>query len=239
MKCIFSKKASPSLLEEVNKLIRKCSLEDAICYPFYTEEDFSIHLSVLALEEDAIVGFLLCTDDEFHESFGMVLPQFRKKGIFTEMLSFLHDNESIDNLTLYGRKSYPGITECANSLGFIYENSEYLMEYTGSKPAVTTSLEVESEESTYYYYQGDNYIGQCSIYKEQNTINLFNIYVEENHRNQGYGKEIVQNVIKILFSPNIKFRLQVNGANLPAINCYRACGFITTDSITYFSKEVL
>ena len=236
MNFTFLSKTTNSLCKEVNSLLTECSHIDAIDYTLFPEEDFMEYSIAIASEDNKLIGFLVYTDDILQESFGIVAPDHRQKGIFTALFKLLQQNKQCEQLTFWGKNNYPNFELCARKLGFTSNHEELLMTFTGTPPLEGTDLDVETEDNNYYYYDGDTYIGQCSVFEEATTINIFEVFVDENCRKQGYGKQIINDVIWDLNNSGKKIQLQVSSTNLPAIRCYEDCGFTVTDSILYIKR---
>lgn len=70
----------------------------------------------------------------------------------------------------------------------------------------------------------NNIIGFASIKKEtENNIVIHKIYIRDNCRGNGYGKNLINNIIKDYHNNNIK--LSVLTKNINAINFYKSLGF--------------
>ena len=236
MNFTFLSKTTNSLCHEVNSLLTKCSQLDSIDYTLFLEEDFLEYSIAVAYQDDTLIGFLVYTDDALQEAFGIVDPEHRQKGIFTALFKLLQQNKKCNQLTFWGKRTYPFFELCAEKFGFTAQHEELLMTFSGTSPSEGADLDIENEDNTYFYYDGDTYIGQCSIFEEATTINIFEVFVDENCRNQGYGKIIINDVIWDLYNSGKKIQLQVSSTNLPAIKCYEACGFTITDSILYIKR---
>ena len=236
MNFTFLSKPSNSLFLEVNSLLAKCSQEDSVSYSLFSEEDFMEYSIALAYEANMLIGFLIYTDDILQEAFGIVTPKHRQKGIFTALFKLLQQNKKCEQLTFWGKRNYPFWEQCADSLGYKSQQEELLMTFIGTPPSEGANLDVEIEDNTYFYYDEDTYIGQCSVFEESTTINIFEVFVDENYRNHGYGRQIINDVIWDLINSGKKIQLQVSSSNIPAIKCYEACGFTITDSILYIKR---
>lgn len=236
MNFTFLSKTTNSLFLEVNSLLTKCSQEDSVSYSLFLEEDFMEYSIALAYEDNILIGFLIYTDDILQEVFGIVAPYHRHNGIFTALFKLLQQNKKCEQLTFWGKRNYPFFELCANRFGFTSQHEELLMTFTGTPPTEGVNFDVEIEDNTYFYYDEDTYIGQCSVFEEISTLNIFEVFVDENYRNRGYGQQIIKDIIWDLINSGKKIQLQVSSTNLPAIKCYEACGFTVTDSILYIKR---
>lgn len=68
---------------------------------------------------------------------------------------------------------------------------------------------------------------------------ILNIAVEENHRRDGIGKDLLQHLIKLMKSKGIKrCMLEVRASNLPAISLYDSFGMRPVDRVYgYYSNH--
>jgi len=61
---------------------------------------------------------------------------------------------------------------------------------------------------------------------EQEYVGLFDVYVEESHRNKGFGKQLLLNILNIAKKNGAENAyLQVMTDNLQAVNLYKGLGF--------------
>lgn len=80
----------------------------------------------------------------------------------------------------------------------------------------------------------DNYnegiIGVCSVTMDNNRVNaVLDILIgDEDNREKGYGKEVIQLLVNYAFGEFRIHRLEVNvlADNAVALKCYRNCGFV-------------
>jgi ribosomal protein S18 acetylase RimI-like enzyme len=96
-----------------------------------------------------------------------------------------------------------------------------------------------------YDKNNNSIIGQLQVsypYNDRNLdislqnkkcINIFNVYIEEDYRNKGFGKFILEKVIKNLKDKCDIITLQVLSNNEYAIKLYKSLGFETFYNPTY------
>lgn len=234
--------------EYIADLYRTCQEHDSIVYEnFCNDDDKDIdyfNAYVLAYDKDDVVGFLMYTsDNSLNEIRGIVHPSYRRQGIFTKMLNLLKSKHELNDIIFVGKDNYPGISQCAVSIGYTESYHDFLMEFNSElfTPSESADLEVEFDESdnTYYYYLDDEFVGSCSIYEEQDTINIFQVFVEPIYRNRGFGHQIISDVLWDLVNSGKNIRLQVSETNIPACKLYKSCGFLVKDSIIYYYAKDL
>ena len=199
------------------------------------EEIYEYSEFVFATKDNLIIGVLWNCDEVLNEAFGLILPEFRKQGLFQKMLSFL--KEDLENLTFYGKPDYSLMEQCANSLGFTTKNTELLMSYQEHSEPTEWQDEVFEDDDTFSYYIDDNFIGSCSIFETETTINIFEVFVEEAYRNQGYGAQIINDVLWSISNSEKEILLQVSKENLSAVHCYEKCGFAIKDATVFYKKN--
>lgn len=243
MKYYTYNKSDKELYNKINLVILSCKNNNEAIYELeeISLQDFDSFL--LAMDNDTPVGFIAASafDEASYEIIGAVIPARRKRGIFRKMLEEFNNYFSPQKIVFSGKSTYNGFSECAHSLGYSIIHSEHLMVFDRNKfgPEAVTVLETEFDEetSTYYYYLEDNYVGCCSICDEMYTINIFDVFVEPEYRNNGYGSMIISDILWDLVNSGKKIQLQVAGHNHSALKLYKKCGFTITDTIILYSRE--
>ena len=150
MNFTFLSKTTNSLCHEVNSLLTKCSQLDSIDYTLFLEEDFLEYSIAVAYQDDTLIGFLVYTDDALQEAFGIVDPEHRQKGIFTALFKLLQQNKKCNQLTFWGKRTYPFFELCAEKFGFTAQHEELLMTFSGTSPSEGADLDIENEDNTYF-----------------------------------------------------------------------------------------
>ncbi len=239
MKYLTVNRLSDTELDAVNSLISYCSAAEQLKYSFFTgesgcEEDYYI----LCCEEQ-LVGFMSCFAGDTIELSGIVHPDYRRQHIFTNMYRKASEHFSDSKIVFSGHDNYPGLRQCANALGYANSNHEYLMEYTGADIQCHSQLEMEADnDSTFYYYLGDEYIGQCSLFEDGQTVNIYNVEVDKDYRGRGYGRQILCDILNNVVNRDKRIILQVSESNKPACRLYAGCGFEIIDSVVFYSRLV-
>ena len=87
--------------------------------------------------------------------------------------------------------------------------------------------ELENENSKYILAkQNGDILGFAGIWIAIDIAHITNIVVKKNHRKEGIGSLLLQELIKLCIKLDMKeLTLQVNENNLPAINLYKKYGF--------------
>ena len=229
-------------LKSINDLCIHCTNYDNILYDCFSENDIAdFDLFILSYNEHTLTGFLMYSNiGDTNELRGMVHPDYRRQGIFSNMFRTLKSKLNFDDVIFVGKDNYPGMSECASSLGYKYCYHDFLMEFSSElfTPGESADLDVEFDETynKYYYYLDDDFIGSCTIYEEESTINIYEVFVEPLYRNQGYGHQIISDVLWDLVNSRKNIRLHVTENNTPAMKLYISCGFEIKDSIVYYAS---
>ncbi len=243
MKYFSYNKSDNGLYIDINSIVISCKDNNETIYELdeMTLQDFDCF--ILATDNGTPVGFLASSifDEASYEIIGAVIPGRRQRGIFRKMLEEFNREFNPRKIVFSGKNTYNGFSECSYSLGYPVMDCEHLMEFDRNNfiPETTTLLEAEFDEeaSTYYYYLGNDFIGSCSICDETSIINIYNVYVEPEYRNRGYGSEIISDVLWDLVNSDKKIQLQVSGHNHAALKLYGKCGFTITDTVVLYSRE--
>lgn len=222
---------------QLEQLFKTSSEHDKTIYFLPSYEEISEYaLFVFATQNNSIVGVLWNCDELLNEIFGLIAPKYRNQGLFRAMLANLRKN-TLEELTFYGKPEYPLMDKCAKALGYNRSNTELLMSYeTKIEPKEWKNLVLE-ENDTFSYYIDNNFIGSCSIFETETSINIFEVYVEAVYRNQGYGTLIINDVLWSIQNAPKKIILQVSKENAPAVRCYEKCGFVIKDAIIFYRRH--
>ncbi len=238
MNKIITSKLNKKQIEDVNSLASACSEYDGLSYEPYTGEDEGCDIFVLAYDGIQLIGFLSCFCDTEIEMSGLVLPKRRINGIFSDMYNYINEEYELDNIVFSGRDEYPGMSECAHRLGFGNSYHEYLMSYTSYDRLVLTNLNVVEDNGKYTYSNDNRIIGHCSLYIEERMINIYDVYVNEEYRGQGFGSVILSDILYRLSNCSKQIILQVSERNKAACRLYLTHGFKIIDSVVFYSKLV-
>ncbi len=128
---------------------------------------------------------------------------------------------------------------------------EYLLQYHGThKDTLTHSvLDCECEEDTLYYYQGEELIGQLSLFIEDARVCMFDVEIMPEFRSQGYGKKMLHHflsdewpylaeIFPIEEHPR-KLVLQVSENNVAAVKLYQSFQFEVIDQVILEDGDLL
>ena len=87
--------------------------------------------------------------------------------------------------------------------------------------------ELENQNSKYIVIKnGSEILGFAGIWIAIDEAHITNIVIKKNYRNQGLGSIILENLITLAFSLNLKcITLEVRQSNSPAIKLYEKFGF--------------
>lgn len=213
-----------------------CSKEDDINYIMPSFDEIKTYSNIFFAKADSkVIGFIWNCDDELNEVFGMVIPTYRKQGVFKKLLSAITSKLPEGTITFYGRPEYSLMGKCATELGYNTTRTELLMTYNKGYEEEWPD-DVFEEDDCFCYYIKDDFIGRCSIYETPSTINIYDVYVFEKHQNKGYGKRIIKDILWNYCNSGKEIILQVTEDNQSAVRCYKSCGFTIKDAIIFYSK---
>lgn len=231
-------KVNKTTYSYIDNIFQISSQIDGIAYVVPTFREFQEFATiVLAWKGKDLIGFIWNTDTELNEVFGMVVPEYRRQGVFNQLLSHLASIITKEvHITFYGRPEYSLMSQCAHRLGYEISNEELLMVYEGTGYDREWLGDVEEDEGNFYYYIGDELIGSCSLYETDNSINIYEVLVLENFRGNGYGEQIIRDVLWNVCNSNKQIILQVAAHNKAAVRCYEKCGFVTKDSVVFYTQ---
>lgn len=242
MEYFFYDSPNKELYDNINKILFSCRNNNEVIYSLNEDSQQDFDFIIIAENDRNPLGFLAASyiDINTFEIIGAVTPQNRRNGIFKEMLEEFNTIVRPLHIVFSGKSTYNGFSECAHALGYSVMNCEHLMEFDRNKfipkQATVIDAEFDEEASTYYYYIEDNFIGSCSICDETYVINIYDVYVEPEYRNRGYGSIILSDVLWDLINSGKRIQLQVSGQNKAALKLYKKCGFTTTDTIILYSQ---
>ena len=220
------------------KIFRACIDFDEIPYVIPSFDDLKGYVTIIfAWIDHEAIGFIWNTDTILNEAFGMVVPNFRRQGIFSKLIAFL-SKELTNNasITFYGKPEYSIMKQCANRLGYVLSNEELLMKYEGNNCHKEWSYDVEEKDNQFYYYIEDDLVGYCSLFETDSTINIYDVKILEEFRGLGYGTQIIEDVLWNVCQSGKQIILQVAANNLVAVRCYHKCDFVTMDSVVFYTK---
>jgi GNAT superfamily N-acetyltransferase len=223
--------------QQLERIFKDSAKNDHIQYTLPPLEEINDYaLTILALDENIPVGVIWNCDSELNEVFGIVLPKYRQQSIFKDLLTRLKQNTQ-GNLTFYGKPEYTLMTICAEALGYTETTTELLMIYNNSISPREWEFEAFEDDNSFSYYIDDKFIGSCSIFETDTAINIYEVFVEEKYRNQGYGTLIIEDVLWSISDSGKNIILQVSQNNASAVKCYKKCGFVVKDAITFYTKS--
>ena len=136
------------------------------------------------------------------------------------------DYEQINNLfwqsDLYHYRNEPYIYEKSNEHD---RNKEYIESLINDKASIFLVLEIENKIIGFLYAYEETK-GGLPFHKKRKYIVIDNIVVDENYQNKGYGKKLLDYIIKYAKDGNYNdIELYVYCFNKKAIKLYEKNGF--------------
>jgi ribosomal protein S18 acetylase RimI-like enzyme len=212
-------------------------------------------------DRDALAGYLgVCSfDSAVWEVNGMVRPNYRNQGIFTElfrrMLGEFNARSPQELLLLSDKKSASGL-RFIESLHANYHHAEYGMvlkasnfeqregfaEHGGDSSNLLRSKgaldvqETDAEQHTFVGTIDDKVIGSVRLELLPDMGGIYALEVVPEYRGHGYGRALLSWSIAKLISMGAKtVILQVDTDNARALNLYTSTGFVEESAMLYYS----
>ncbi len=177
------------------------------------------------------------------EIYANTLPGARGKGYFQRLLELVKEKNrdyGIEKVYIVNDPTCISGTATLQEIGAKLESSDYLMRYNKDiKPEPKRMFELVVEEDgtqeRYKALSGETEIGHCYVEHSRDTASIFGFWIEEKHRGNGYGTEMLLLLIEhLLKHGSNKILLHVNNANKAAHNMYSHHGFIHDEQIDYW-----
>jgi len=194
-------------------------------------------------EVDGIIrsaAAFLQEDEETYECYAFTEPDFRRQGLFTELLDLAIDELPEDTEFLfYTNGTEPDTLAAIDALEAELVLEEHMMELDlndwmmhhkqSSEHPVTMTLASEDEPLTRRY--ADTY-GSVNISVFSSYYYLYGFEIQEEYRGQGHGNRLFTQVLHDLaMLKPLPLRLQVSGENTPAVTLYKKTGFQITETL--------
>lgn len=193
-----------------------------------------------------LIGYLgICDfDNEVLEATGMVHPNFRNQGIFTQLYNLVqaefNKRPAKELLFICPKDSNTGI-QFIEKKQAAYHHAEYDM-YLNSHlfvPMNNYHLELKEIDTQKHLFNGrigDTVVGQVRIEVVGELGGIYGLEIYPSFRRQGYGRELLMQTIEKLLTLGIKnVFLQVDTINENALSLYQSCGFIEKNVMNYYS----
>lgn len=111
-------------------------------------------------------------------------------------------------------------------------------EYEDAKSLITKSLEVTNRTQYIITLEG-NPIGLVAVFIEDMEASIFGLGVLSNLQGQGFGREILIQLIELLKKQGIdNISLEVDSSNQNAFHLYKKCGFVVSASYDYYRSSL-
>ena len=197
---------------------------------------------------------LYMPNEETCEIMGFTHPKYRMQGAFSLILEKIEEdfagNKDVTFIFVTDGNSKDA-EKSLQALESTFWYSEYMLELdlvsdqwkkhitgdTELSVIVEESIGLDQKESeiTYYSCLGNNKVGRCKILLFSSYAYLYGLSIVKNMRNQGYGTEFLDFILKDLKKRCItKAKLQVNSYNQIALHLYYVFGFTISGQMDYF-----
>lgn len=178
--------------------------------------------------------------DETYECYAFTDPDYRRQGLFTELLEQAIEALPEDTEFLfYTDGSDPDTMAVLDTMEAERILEEHMMEIHLSQwvPGNHESCEnplnmtLTTVDDTLTRRYTDSY-GSVNISVFSSYYYLYGLEIHEDYRGQGHGNRLLTRVLDDLAShAPLPLRLQVSGENTPAVSLYKKTGFQITETL--------
>lgn len=203
-------------------------------------------LWLAADENDELTGCLLLFQTDLHswEGIPFVHPAYRRKGIFSALLANACQKGNCpgeDDLFFSVRPTQTLWLQVLNSIEAEKAFDEYMMEYSFQNlSSARLKTEADFSDELTVSFQGTEGMASCPhvsclLSAHGSSIYLYQLFTEEAFRGQGRALTFLHHLFPRLKALGFSsVRLQVSGANLPAMALYKKTGFHITETLSFY-----
>ena len=232
---------SQDIINQINFIVEKQNKERALPLYFDFEDECCIYYLCYDNEKLMSVLALFEIDSDIYEAIAYTDIDYRKKGYFKSLLSYINDDLPSDiEISFLCDIKYPPAVETAKKLSLIYDCTETMMVldlYT-YKSEKHPYIEILKEDDIFYIYYKEDEIGSFCFDKfssDADDIYFHNFIIYEEYRNRGLGKLSMKAILDFLKAlGKSKIHLQLLLENTPAYKIYAELGFRIVNEISYY-----
>ncbi len=182
----------------------------------------------------------LCEGDETYECYAFTDQNYRRQGLFTELLDlaietlpedaeFLFYTNGTDSDTMAVLDTLEAECILQEHMMEIHLSAWDTVQTTYNGTPITMTYTTVDDTLTRHY---ENSYGSVNISVFSSYYYLYGLEIHEKYRGQGHGNHLLLQVIHDLavFDP-LPLRLQVSGENIPAVSLYKKTGFQITETL--------
>lgn len=204
-------------------------VDDAELFAIY-ELDGSIRSATAFLNEG----------DDTYECYAFTDQKYRRQGLFTELLDLAIETLPEDSEFLfYTNGTDPDTMAVLDVLEAECVLQEHMMEIDLStwkkdqiahqETSITMTCSTVEDTLTRHY---KNSYGSVNISVFASYYYLYGLEIHEKYRGQGHGNRLLCRILHDLAVHGpLPLRLQVSGANIPAVSLYKKTGFQITETL--------
>lgn len=249
---VVTDKLTSTQIYELNILIQQCCEADKTRGLSFWQSDMNFidefpafYLMYEKTELISVISIFVPNLQEC-ELYANTLPKYRRQGCFLKLYK-----KAYRKIRAYGIKKIYFLNEPASPVGKFalkkigakYESSEYLMSCeinTCQKPQNISTLTYKvNEKNVFETFIKGTRVGSVNLEIEKETASIYHVEIEPNFRGMGYGTETLLLTLEYLRKSNCcKAVLHVSSLNEIAYSMYCRHGFICTEQIDYWIKEV-
>jgi len=249
---IITDKLTLSQLCEANVLIERCCQTDGTRKVSFLQGDMNFidgfPAFFLMYEKNALISMISIFVPDLRECelYANTLPEYRRKGCFFRLYK-----RAYKTVKAYGIRKIYFLNEPASpvgehvlkTIGAKLESSEYLMScdlsacHRAHMPVLTYSIS-ENKKMLETFKEGIK-TGSVSLEIDNGTASIYHVEIKPELRGMGYGTETLLLTLEYLRKLGChKAMLHVSSLNATAYGMYCRHGFVCTEQIDYWVKEI-
>lgn len=220
------------------------------CYEPFCEDDSMCDIIMFAAYVDSeLAGFLSMLrieNSEPYELTALVLPEYRRRGIFSGLLAEAKKYISDDVVCAVPKELL--------SSGFVERHAydEYLMKHSVEKLLCDEAFDISSDDTVFsdmeycfsddlrvfMLYKNEDAKEPCALlnldYQDSFTV-IYGVFVDSDIRNKGIGTILMNDFMFEYYKENsLPLVLNVRSTNASAVALYKKCGFSIESHISYY-----
>ncbi len=242
---------SDEVRKEINSLMTKCCEEENLKGAIFLDNKLNAIAEMpcfyLAYHDNTLCGLLTIFTPDLRECeiYAYVLPELRKKHIFTNLLSVAKQTLDARNIAkihfVVEPESESGNAVAKKICGEV-EYSEYLLSYDMSIPIERTEhtdldieIDEEKDDDVFLMYKDEKLLGMSNINYFHNYATIYEYEIVPDMRGKGYGGILLNELLQYITDNEVDgIILNVNSKNEAAFKLYTHNNFIIKEQLNYY-----
>ncbi len=242
---------SDEVRNEIQKLMSKCCEAEKLKGAIFLDNKLNAIAEMpcfyLAYHDNTLCGLLTMFTPDLRECeiYAYVLPELRKKHIFTNLLSVARqtlDARNIAKIHFVVEPESASGNAVAQKICGDMEYSEYLLSYDMSCPVPHTErpeLDIEIDEEhgddVFLMYKDESLLGMSNINFYHNYATIYEYEIVPDMRGKGYGSILLNELLEYIMENEVDgIILNVNSKNEAAFKLYTKNNFIIKEQLNYY-----